>query len=274
MYLAEIHGKISAENENKEDILTSNVFSFFKYADRKIFLWNFLRMVGLNVSLEQALHSEFLFWPSYTDGTQPDLVIITGPYYLLIEAKYHSGFGKATPIRKHQLVREIERGIFEAINLNKQFKILTITADSCRKLETKQEDISFQIIDWINWQKIAFLIYSILEQDQNISLETKFFAEDLYGLLVKKKLRNFEGIKVFDHVGKLSNVHETIFFQASTASYRGDFLGFLSVMEIMPNIPPAQKTLFYIAQKRFFESSISMNVMLTGSKDTLFFKSR
>ena len=34
MYLAEIHGKLSMENENKEDILTSNVFSFFKYANR------------------------------------------------------------------------------------------------------------------------------------------------------------------------------------------------------------------------------------------------
>ena len=28
MYLAEIRGKLSKDNENREDILTSNVFSF------------------------------------------------------------------------------------------------------------------------------------------------------------------------------------------------------------------------------------------------------
>jgi hypothetical protein len=36
MYLAEIHGKLSAENENKEDILTSNVFSFFSDFFQKV----------------------------------------------------------------------------------------------------------------------------------------------------------------------------------------------------------------------------------------------
>jgi len=38
MYLAEICGKLSSKVEGIEDILTSNVFSFFKYSKRTIFL--------------------------------------------------------------------------------------------------------------------------------------------------------------------------------------------------------------------------------------------
>ena len=52
MYLAEIHGKLSRKQENQEDILTSNVFSFFKYAPRNIFLSAFIQNLGLNVSLK------------------------------------------------------------------------------------------------------------------------------------------------------------------------------------------------------------------------------
>jgi len=42
MYLAELHGKLSQRIERMEDILTSNVFSFFKYSTREIFLKGYL----------------------------------------------------------------------------------------------------------------------------------------------------------------------------------------------------------------------------------------
>ena len=35
--------ELSKRNEDREDILTSNVFSFFKYADRRVFLFNLLK---------------------------------------------------------------------------------------------------------------------------------------------------------------------------------------------------------------------------------------
>src|SRR6185503_15550538 len=105
MYLAEIHGKLSRDNENKEDILASNVFSFFKYANRKIFLFALIRMLGLHISELDAAQAEFRFWPTFEDNTEPDLVLLIGKYYLLFEAKYRSGFGKETLNRKHQIAR-------------------------------------------------------------------------------------------------------------------------------------------------------------------------
>jgi hypothetical protein len=231
-------------------------------------------MLGLDVSLDEALETEFHFWPSFADGTQPDLVIISGSYYLLVEAKYHSGFGKATPTRKHQLVREIEGGAFEAGNLEKKFKILIVTADYYFKPEIYEDIPSHHLQDlkWINWQKIAFLIFSILEQNQNISPETKLFAEDLYRLLLKKNLRNFEGKKVLGQTRKLPNFQDNIFFQANTASYRGDFIGFLPAMETVPNIKSISDNLFFEPQKRFFQFSSIMSDMITEPIDNLFFK--
>ena len=94
MYLAELHGKLSSRVERMEDILTSNVFSFFKYSSRDIFLKNYLNKLGFNISDQEAEEAEFRFWPIFEDGTEPDLVIIIGNYYLLIEAKYFSGFSE------------------------------------------------------------------------------------------------------------------------------------------------------------------------------------
>lgn len=72
MYIAEIRGKIPSEFEHKEDVLTSNVFSFFKYASRAIFLGPFLEMLGITATEKDLEDAEFIFWPTYEDGTEPD----------------------------------------------------------------------------------------------------------------------------------------------------------------------------------------------------------
>ena len=94
MYLAELRGKLSSRVERMEDVLTSNVFSFFKYSSRDIFLKKYLNELGFNVSDREAEEAEFRFWPVFEEGTEPDLVIIVGDYYLLIEAKYFRIWGK------------------------------------------------------------------------------------------------------------------------------------------------------------------------------------
>ncbi len=91
MYQAELRGKLASSFLRMEDVLTSDVFSFFKYSNREIFLKDYLRLLDLNVSVQEAYDAEFLFWPRYEDNTEPDLVIIVGDYYLLIEAKIFIG---------------------------------------------------------------------------------------------------------------------------------------------------------------------------------------
>ena len=156
MYLAELRGKLSGDIENKEDVLTSNVFSFLKYAPRQIFLSRFLDIFNIHVSKKELIDAKFEFWPSYDDGTEPDVVISVGDYYILIEAKYRSGFGQKNGFISHQLDREYYEGKQTANQLNKQFLMATITADSFNKpklFEDIKQTVKEEIF-WLNWQKI------------------------------------------------------------------------------------------------------------------------
>ena len=137
-------------------------FSFFKYANREIFLKGYLESLDIDVEItsQEGMDAEFRFWPRYDDSTEPDLVIIVGKYYLLVEAKYFSDFGKESQNTDAQLVREIEKGKSEAKTCNKEFKLIAITADHVYKNEkfktVSKEDLNY--IKWTNWQQVsAFL---------------------------------------------------------------------------------------------------------------------
>ncbi|MCM8788091.1 MAG: hypothetical protein NC935_08620 [Candidatus Omnitrophica bacterium] len=71
MYIAELKNKIPPGLEKMEDVLTSNVFSFFKYAERTIYLKSLLRKLNIAVSDKELNKAEFIFWPTYEDGTEP-----------------------------------------------------------------------------------------------------------------------------------------------------------------------------------------------------------
>jgi hypothetical protein len=272
MYLAEIRGKLSKENENREDILTSNVFSFFKYASREHFLLPFLLSLRLEVSSYDAHEAEFIFWPSYSDRTEPDLVILVGRYYLLFEAKLYSSFSPETAQKKHQLVREIEGGAMEAESLGKEFRIIAVTADyshpnSFQDVPSEYKD---QLI-WINWQRIALLIFNILERHPNISSETRLFAEDLYSLLLNKNLRNFEGTSTLSQCLELSDHPSMIFFEAKTATFRGDFLGFMPALEGITGMMCVRDRLFYTSKRCQFQWTKLGEGILNPSERNLFF---
>lgn len=266
MYLAEIHGKLSRRNENMEDILTSNVFSFFKYAPRQVFLLALLRELGLGVSPDEAQSAEFHFWPTHPNGTEPDLVIIVGKYYLLFEAKYRSGFSE------RQLQREIETGAQEAASQGKVFKIIAVTAHYSHDQEilaSVPEELRRDLL-WINWQRIALVIYEAIERRPNLPSETLSFAADLYRLLLKKNLRYYEGPRVLRAVSALASPGEAIFFNASTAVYRGDFIGFAEALEDVAAIAPLPRQIFYSPESGFFDSLRKMSPRLNQAPAKIF----
>lgn len=241
MYIVELKGKLSSRISSKEDVLTSDVFSFFKYSDRKFFLWQFLRKLGFEVTKSDALEAEFIFWPKYDDKTEPDLALIMGKYYILIEAKYYSDFGK------NQLKRESDSGRLEAKNLNKEFFLISVTADYSEPKEKFSEIRKVVDFKWINWQMITTFLEDCLKEKV---LPDRYLAEDLYKLLIKKNLRLFDGfLKLFPH----REIRESkfAFFDYLSAKYRGEFVGFLNVFEQWDKSIKKYKTLFYEKNKQF-----------------------
>lgn len=270
MYLAELRGKLSSRVERMEDILTSNVFSFFKYSSRDIFLKGYLNKLEIEVSNREAEEAEFRFWPVFEDGTEPDLVLIVGNYYLLIEAKYFSGFSEGTKKEEHQLLREIRNGKLDAKNYNKELKLIAITADYYYKKDKfkviPQKDLSF--FKWTNWQLISLFLDNILNCNPNIKGPERAFALDLYNLLDKRHLRDFQKIT---YIGALLKRYNSIFFDAKTAKLRGDFIGFVESLSLAKGLKPGGKTVFFSSTKRIFKS-LSKLKKLKKVKSPIFFK--
>jgi len=254
MYLAELHGKLSSRIERMEDILTSNVFSFFKYSTRDIFLKGYLNKLGFSISNQEADKAEFIFWPRFEENTEPDLVIIVGDYYLLIEAKYFSDFAEETKKTKAQLLREIKGGKLEADNYGKKFKLLAITSDYYyKKGKFRVITSSFsQYFKWTNWQSVSSFIDNTLETNKKIKKRERDFALDLYNLLDKKNLRDFQSFDTLYNVSTLPESSTPIFFESKTAKFRGDFIGFIDSLSSDNKLQLLRKTIFLSAQKKTF----------------------
>jgi hypothetical protein len=270
MYLAELRGKLSSRVERMEDILTSNVFSFFKYSNRDIFLKGYLNELGFIVSDQEAEEAEFKFWPVFEDSTEPDLVIIVGDYYLLIEAKYFSEFPEGTKKDEHQLLREIRNGKLDAKNYNKEFKLIAITADYYFK------EYKFKVIPqkyrshfkWTNWQSVSLFLDNILNCNPNIKGPERVFALDLYNLLDKRHLRDFQKIT---YIGALLKRYSSIFFDAKTAKLRGDFIGFVESLFLDKKMKSPEKTLFFSSTRKIFLPLLKFE-RLKQFKSPIFFK--
>lgn len=261
MYLAELHGKISSKLEKKEDMLTSNVFSFFKYCNRSIFLKNYLSELGFEINDKQANEAEFIFWQRYEENTEPDLIIRTGKHYILFEAKYFSDFDEGSSKTKAQLIREIEAGLMEANSFNETFILVAITADYCYK-DYKFSSVPSeyqQFIKWTNWQKVASLLQDILNAKKLTYLE-RIFATDLYSLLCKKNLRVYRGTDILSNMTYQLKAHDKIFLEAKTARFRDDFIGFREALINEGKLSPSISPLFF-GNRLFssFENGLELN---------------
>lgn len=180
------------------------------------------------MSIEELNRVQFLFWPSYADGTEPDVVIITDHYYILFEAKYFSGFGAETPEKKGQLEREVLAGMREANTLRKKFVLVVITFDYWYEAGKFEIVHSYPIeFKWLNWQGVTKLLETVLEDPSG---EDSYFASDLYELLIKKNLRAFDG---YESVVKaeMRGTGGKVFFAYEDAVHRGAFVGFAAVLK-------------------------------------------
>ena len=252
MYQAELKGKLPPCASEREDLLTSNVFSFLKYADRTAYLGEFLRRLAqLDIPAAEFPAILFHFWPCLEDGTQPDVVIESETHYLLVEAKHHSAVGEEEGNPAGQLVRECDAGATEATNLGKIFHLLLITDDP-----TPPSRLFWHIpprhrerATWTNWQSVARLLLDRLETAATAA-PNYLFARDLYDLLDYKHLRGFITFARLAEI-PVAPVTRQIFFAAETAPFRGAFIGLESALSVLASVPPSPPTIFYLADSPF-----------------------
>ncbi|TAL75081.1 MAG: hypothetical protein EPN88_03385 [Bacteroidetes bacterium] len=273
MFKAQIHSKLPTQIAELEDVLTSDVFSFFYYSNRQLFLYDFLIRIGLAVSKHDSSLAEFQFWPRFEEQTEPDLIIIVGNYYLLIEAKYNSDFSKGSDKTKPQLIRETEAGIVEAKNLGKQFVLLAITKDPYKKKEkfiTVQNDKKLTV-NWFSWQKVSEMLIELLQFEESIDNRDRLLAEDLLTSLDKRNLRKYQSLqKVLKNKKSIKPINQ-IFLKAETIEFRGDFIGFSNAIIVTQRIKIG-KTLFFATSKSNYFSNCLKQKQIKVPNKILFFQ--
>jgi hypothetical protein len=271
MYQAELNGKLPSSASDREDVLTSNVFSFLKYSDRPTYLRQFLRLAGLNIKTSELHRVKFDFWPNYDDGTEPDVIIEMDTCYLLVEAKYFSGVGEENGNPAGQLIREFEAGAMEARNRAKSFRLLLLTDDATRpsSLLAQMPERFLGKVSWTNWQAIAQMIFKVIESSGATAPDYEF-ANDLYELLDFKHLRGF---RTFEQNGCIPphRTDEQIFFAAETASFRGAFIGFAPVLSTLAAVSESAPEIYYSAGNQYNLPIISRplfknHIFLTGTQ--------
>lgn len=273
MLKAQIHSKLPTQICDLEDVLTSDVFSFFYYSNRQVFLYDFLRRIDLVVSRSESVSAEFQFWPRFEEQTEPDLIIIVGNYYLLIEAKYKSDFGKGSDKTKPQLIRETEAGLIEAENLGKKFVLLAITKDAYKineKYISVQNDKKLTV-NWFSWQKVSEMLIELLKSEKSIDLRDRLLAEDLLSTLDKKNLRKYQSLQKVLKSNKSLNPLKQIFLKAETIQVRGDFIGFTNSIIVEQRLS-RYKTLFLEASRSNYFSTRLKQKQIMAPKNIIFFK--
>lgn len=219
MLIALLKGKLSRDQENMEDILTSNVFGLMKYLPPGEALFPFLKCAedieGDNplANLSQIATAEYEFWPMVKESDcircEPDLIIRIhdggNDYLLFIEAKYLSGKSseedQSIEAPYDQLAREWDNLICMAKRENAKPLLIYVTADIglplqdieisaneyFRKRKDQKDSMNFECA-WISWRKLSTVFF-------NTPIPA---AQDLYALVDRMGLCYFESIPSLD----------------------------------------------------------------------------
>jgi hypothetical protein len=209
-----LNGKLSREQENLEDILTSNVFGLLSYcqpADGTLpFLQRATTIDGIAplYGVHDVASLEFEFWPQWKAPDcapcEPDVVLrlkeTSGKQWLIaIEAKFHSGkssgpsVGEGSP-PADQLAKECDNLARIADNERAQPLLVYLTAGvgypiddvqaSLAELRSKRAGPAAEIV-WLSWRHLKAVIRHSPQRP----------LRDLSLLLERLDLHMFEGFE-------------------------------------------------------------------------------
>jgi hypothetical protein len=185
MIEALLHGKLSRDQENMEDILTSNVFGLMQFVPPDQGLFPFLAM-AITIDGDHPLNAlvgitdgskvrvKYIFWPEWLH-CEPDVVLEIllangNSLLIVIEAKYLSGkSSEADEIQERpndQLAREWADLVTEASRTGAHPVMVYLTADvGCPKMQLRESLAEYERkcianpivpkISWLSWRQLS-----------------------------------------------------------------------------------------------------------------------
>ena len=195
MFLAQLHRKLTRDESDMEDLLTSNVFGTWRYVPADLGLLQFLGTArncsGERLKLPESASIEMSFWPwlkeSGAKGTEPDVFMdiqgVDGQRLLvLVEAKYlsrKSSFPDDLPLPNDQLAREMDNLRRVARRRDVMgYALLYVTAssaipwadlrESAEELAAKTGSGDSDCFYWTSWRFLPTILSEILGLGCNV----------------------------------------------------------------------------------------------------------
>ncbi len=214
MLKTQLRSKIGALGRNwheVEDLLTGDYFGVLDYLPRCPFLVEFFRLLADNnmSSLHPDLEEvdwesvQFLFWPmlkGFDEAAEPDVVVISNRWVVVIEVKLESGLGANQPWREYCVGREIAREhgipdncVYYLIVARSQLSVAdtfdeNLTADQQKELLGRTS--------YLLWHQACALIERWLRNGvagQSIHPESRRMLKDLHDALRRRRSISFSG---------------------------------------------------------------------------------
>jgi len=231
-------------------VLTSNVFGVLKNVDN-YFLRNVIKEItGIAIPMEQEIIVNF--WPTeykfHADknlAAEPDCVIETGKYIILVEAKYYSDFGgDIFATGANQLKREfalLNHLVDERKNdtSTSQGYLLIITNDHLEPTERIKKQFGLskkpRNVRWVNWQTINFILKNCIRDYDYNCKSSSVWVKELIELLDHKGLRSFRGFRDLFSSNERSPSFEAprkrsfLFFDTWSCSRSATFRGYQNI---------------------------------------------
>lgn len=215
MLPALLHGKLSRDQENMEDILTSNVFGLLQYLAPHDGLIPFIVQATTldgqaplaNLTAVADVKVGYTYWPMWSESgctpCEPDVVLtIRAPgirdLIVLVEAKFYSGkSSEASAADKppyDQLAREWDNLVHVAKRKHADPILIYLTADaglphseitaSLKEYTAKRSDGPKPVIAWLSWCHLRDVVKG----------SSNPIKSDLDALLTRLGLIFYEGI--------------------------------------------------------------------------------
>lgn len=211
MLMAWLSGKLSREQENMEDLLTSTVFGLLKYCSEDLVLLPFLRLArtseGVNplADLCASTTAQYEFWPQWQEPScefcEPDVVLrLESPdgrrRLVAVEVKFRadkSADADASEVPPtDQLAKEWDNLVSRARAEDSEPVLLYLTADFGCPVEAIEDSRAEYrskrgvdpVIAWLSWSQLHRVVTDRGEP----------VLRDLGELLTKLGLEGFQGI--------------------------------------------------------------------------------
>ena len=230
MLKAQLQSKVSQLGsgwQDIEDILTGDFFGALDYLPRQPFLRSFIEWIAaFNADTAQPTCEpvdweavEFIFWPMITgedESAEPDLVIVSNRWVIVVEVKLDSGLGMNQPWREFCVGREIaqERGISaDAVFYLVVARHRLDVAETATHLSENQRQALLAHTSQLRWSQAAALVERWLRDGVDGTKLSPNYArmlDDLHAAMRCRRSIVFSGFE-FINQSEVLGVNGTIF---------------------------------------------------------------